>query len=74
VDSQVEHRRERAMRRSCTAAASVRPAAPVMAAALSDTVIVVRHFLCRALSIGRTAKATLCRVLRKRRTTQINAR
>jgi hypothetical protein len=38
------------------------------------TVIAVRHFLCRMLSIGRTAKVTLCRALRTSRTAQINAR
>jgi hypothetical protein len=38
------------------------------------TVIAVRHFLCRTLSIGRTAKASLCRVPRTSRTAQINAR
>jgi hypothetical protein len=33
----------------------------------------VRHMICRALSIGRTAKATLCRAPTTRRTAPINA-
>jgi hypothetical protein len=32
----------------------------------------VRHMICRALSIGRTTKATLCRAPTTRRTAPIN--
>jgi hypothetical protein len=38
------------------------------------TAFAVRQKICRALSIGRTAKATLCRAPMPRRTAPINAR
>jgi hypothetical protein len=45
-----------------------------MASTTGKTAFAVRQMICRALSIGRTAKATLCRAPTPRRTAPINAR